>query len=207
MRFYGESTHAAKIRKRKFLFCRVNSQMILIRPSIALAFAFWITQSAIAQEMEKRISPLAMTTAKYKDSYIKITYSQPAKKKRQIFGKLVPFGRVWRTGANEATELTITRDISIVGKSIPAGTYTIFTIPNPTTWTIILNKEIGLWDSYNYNPKSDVARWEVPVKKLNEKSIEWLSIQLDSKNNIADLNICWDDICVTLPIQFNEPKP
>ena len=147
-----------------------------------------------------------MTTARYKESYIKLIYGQPGKKKRDIFGKLVPYGQVWRTGANEATEITFTRDVSILGKPIIAGTYSLYTIPSPTQWTIILNKEVGQWGSYNYNAKSDVARWDAPVKKLEGKSIEWLTIQLDSKNNLADLNICWDDICITLPIQFNEPK-
>ena len=156
--------------------------------------------------MEKRISPLAMTTAKYKDTYVKVTYSQPAKKKREIFGKLVPYGQVWRAGANEATEITFTREVSIMDKPIAAGTYSLFTVPDEAQWTFILNKEVGLWGSYNYNQKNDIERWKVPVKKSEDKSVEWLSILLNSKNNKADLNLCWDDICVTLPIQFNEPK-
>ena len=161
---------------------------------------------SFGQGMEKRISPLALSTALYKNSYIKVTYGQPAKKNREIFGKLVPYSQVWRTGANEATEITFTQDVVIQGKDISAGTYSVFTIPNPSHWTIILNKDVGLWGAYNYNSKSDVERWEVPVKKLVGKSFEWFTIQLDSKNNIADLTFCWDDICVILPIQFNEPK-
>ncbi len=171
-----------------------------------MALVLLIPNNSDGQEAEKRISPLAMTSVKYKDAYIKITYGQPAKKKREIFGKLVPYDQVWRTGANEATEIIFTRDVNIQGKPVASGTYSLFTIPNPTNWTIILNKEVGLWGSYNYNPKSDVERWNVPVKKLEGKSVEWFTIQLDSKNNIADLNFCWDDICVTLPIHFNEPK-
>jgi predicted HTH domain antitoxin len=200
--------HTAKIRKENSYFAALTIKMISsTRIYFFLASGLLsLSLSATGQETEKRISPLAMTTARYKDSYIKVTYGQPGKKKREIFGKLVPYGQVWRTGANEATEITLTQDISILGKAIPAGTYSLYSIPNPTQWTIILNKEVGVWGSYNYNPKSDVARWDVPVKKLEGKSIEWLSIQLDTKNNLADLNICWDDICVTLPIQFNEPK-
>ena len=174
---------------------------------ICILLALPIVGISHAQEAEKRISPLAITFARYKDSYLKVIYSQPAKKKREIFGNLIPYGQVWRTGDNEATEITLTRDVVIQGKNIAAGTYSLFTIPNPNEWTIILNKEVGLWGTYNYTPKSDVERWTVPVKKMEGKSAEWFTIQLDSKNNIADLNICWDDICVTLPIQFNEPKP
>jgi hypothetical protein len=174
--------------------------------SINLIIFLFLFQLSFAQEAVKRISPLAITTVKYKDAYIKVVYGQPAKKKREIFGKLVPYDQVWRTGANEATEITFTRDVSIQGKNIPAGTYSLFTIPGASQWTFILNKEVGLWGSYNYNSKSDIERWIVPVYKLNGKSVEWLTILLDSKNNVADLVLSWDDICVTLPIQFNEPK-
>jgi len=181
---------------------------MLLNQSKNLTLALLLTITiAYSQESQKRISPIATTSVKYKDTYIKVTYGQPAKRDREIFGKLVPFGQVWRTGANEATEITFTRDVKIIGKNISAGTYSLFTIPNPSNWTIILNKEVGLWGSYNYNIKSDVERWSVPVKKQEGKSLEWFTILLDSKNNITDLNFCWDDICVTLPIQFNEPKP
>jgi len=173
---------------------------------LALGLLLTIT-IAYSQESQKRLSPLAMTSVKYKDSYIKVTYGQPAKRNREIFGKLVPYEQIWRTGANEATEISLTRDVKIMGKDVAAGTYSLFTIPGPTQWTIILNKEVGLWGSYNYNNKSDVERWNVPVKKLEGKSLEWFTIILDPKNNFTDLNFCWDDICVTLPIQFNEPKP
>src|SRR5436190_14965129 len=105
-----------------------------------LGFSLLTIIHSRAQEVEKRISPVAMTTAKYKDSYIKVTYGQPSKKNRVIFGELVPYNQVWRTGANEATEITFTQDVLIQGKSIPSGTYTIFTIPTLAAWTIIFNK-------------------------------------------------------------------
>lgn len=182
-------------------------QMIFRRRILfLLAFGCFVANLCNGQDIEKRISPLALATAKYKDSYIKVTYGQPSKRNRPIFGALVPYGQVWRTGANEATEITFTRDVSISNKTISAGIYTLFTIPNPTQWTVILNREVGLWGSYNYNPKSDVERWEVPVQKLADRSIEVMSIQLDSKNNKVNLNVCWDDTCVSLPILFNEPK-
>jgi hypothetical protein len=159
-----------------------------------------------AQGSDTRISPVALATVSYKDSYIKITYGQPSKRKRQIFGGLVPYNEVWRTGANEATEITFTRDVRILGKTIQAGTYSLFTIPNPTEWIIILNKDVGLWGAYNYNSRQDYYRWNVPVKKYEDKLYERLTIAFNERNNQADLNICWDDICVTMTIEFNEPK-
>lgn len=161
-----------------------------------------------AQSADIRISPVALASISYKDTYVKITYGQPAKRNREIFGGLVPYHEVWRTGANEATEITLTRDVVILGKSVTAGTYSLFTIPKPDEWIIILNKDVGLWGAYNYNSRQDYFRWSVPVKKLEEKMYERLTMSFDDRNNEADLNICWDDICVRLPIQFNEPvKP
>jgi Protein of unknown function (DUF2911) len=161
---------------------------------------------ATAQTPQTRISPLDVASYKYKDAYVKVMYGRPSKKNREIFGKLVPYGQVWRTGANEATEITFSRDVVVQGKPVVAGTYSLFTIPQENSWTIILNKEVGQWGAYNYNVKQDIGRWDLPVKRLPGKSIETFTIQFENKNNVADMTICWDDICVTLPIQFNEPK-
>jgi hypothetical protein len=175
--------------------------------ALVLLATCWLSlSSALAQTPASRISPLEVVSYKYKDAYVKIIYSRPLKKNREIFGKLVPYGEVWRTGANEATEITLTRDVTIMGKPVPAGTYSLFTIPQQNIWTIILNKELGQWGAYNYNSKQDFGRWDVPVNRLPGKSQEIFTIQFTNKNNVTDLSICWDDICVTLPIQFNEPK-
>src|SRR5690349_22400199 len=112
--------------------------------------------SLLAQDVPPaRPSPTAIVSSRYKDTYVKITYCQPRKRGREIFGKLVPFGEVWRTGANEATEITLTKDLFVKGTLLPAGTYSVFTIPGKEFWTIIFNKDLGLWGSYNYNIKSD----------------------------------------------------
>ena len=168
--------------------------------------AFLSLHTLCAQDAPTRPSPTALTTARYKDSYIKITYCQPRKRGREIFGKLVPFGEVWRTGANEATEITLTKDIFIHNTLLPAGTYSLFTIPGQYTWTIILNKDLGLWGSYNYNIKSDVLRFEVPVQ-ANKELVEAFTIQVDQRNSVAELLLLWDKTKISIPIQFIEPKP
>ncbi|MEQ8364252.1 MAG: DUF2911 domain-containing protein [Cyclobacteriaceae bacterium] len=155
---------------------------------------------------EQRTSPLSITTSRYKDTYVKIVYSQPQKKGRAIFGKLVPYGKVWRTGANEATEITITGDILVDGKELKAGTYSIFTIPNENTWTVIFNTDLGLWGSYNYNPKKDTVRIEVPVLSTKEVA-EAFTIGIDARNNEADFFFYWDKTKVVIPVQYTEPKP
>ena len=158
------------------------------------------------RSQDQRISPLDVTTARYKDTYLKIVYSQPQKKGRTIFGALVPYGQVWRTGANEATEITLTTPILIQGKELPAGTYSIFTIPEEKTWTIIINADLGLWGSYNYNPKRDILRMQSNVVDT-EAITESFTIDIETNNNLAELIFRWDRTKISLPIQFPEPKP
>ena len=164
--------------------------------------------SLLAQDVPpSRPSPTAITSVRYKDTYIKITYCQPHKRGREVYGKLVPYGEVWRTGANEATEITLTKDIFISGSLLPAGTYSLFTIPGKDNWIIILNKDLGLWGSYNYNIKQDVLRFGVPVMQLDKEVFEAFTIQFDQRNSVADLLLLWDKTKISIPIQFIEPKP
>lgn len=174
-----------------------------------LFFCLWLLVSvASAQDAVKpRPSPLAVVTSRYKDTYIKITYSQPHKRGRAIFGGVVPYGQVWRTGANEATELTVTRDIKINGTDLKAGSYSLFTIPQKDAWTIIINGELGLWGAYNYNSKLDIARFDVPVTPVTEFVYEAFAILIDPRNARADLVLAWDRSKVIIPIQFQEPTP
>ncbi len=96
-----------------------------------------------------RNSPIVIANLKTtENNYVKCTYGQPLKKGREIFGNIVPLGKLWRTGANEATEITFTTNIQIGDTQLPAGTYTLFSIPNKEKWTIILNSELGQWGDY-----------------------------------------------------------
>jgi hypothetical protein len=150
-----------------------------------------------------RPSPLAIISTRYKDCYFKLTYSQPHKKGREIFGKLIPFGKVWRMGANEATELTITKNIQVNGTLLKAGTYSVFGIPEPEHWTIIISADVGLWGSYNYNESQDVMRFQVPVGEIpGNVAYEAFTIQLEQRNEMADLLILWDKTRISIPIKF-----
>jgi hypothetical protein len=165
-------------------------------------FLILILCSFVSQAQDKpRISPLAMSTMRYKDAYVKITYGQPQKRGREIFGKLIPYDKVWRTGANEATELTTTKDIQLNNALLKAGTYSIFSIPQKEYWTIIVNKDVGLWGVYNYNPDLDVMRFNVPVKS-SEKFYESFTISFNQRNDLAGLLILWDNISVAIPVKF-----
>lgn len=158
----------------------------------------------LAQEdtNKKRNSPLALISMRYKDAYVKIVYSRPEKRGREIFGGLVPYGKVWETGANEATEITVTRNIQINGSLLRAGTYSVFTIPNKDKWTIIINTELGLWGAYNYNSKLDDMRFDVPVQTLQGLAFEQFTMQFDQRNEIADLLLFWDKTKISIPVKF-----
>ncbi|AXJ02406.1 Protein of unknown function (DUF2911) [Cyclonatronum proteinivorum] len=150
---------------------------------------------------EPRQSPIGLSRTMLGDTYVKVIYGRPYVRERQIFGSLVPFGEVWRTGANESTEITLTGDVYFDSMPLPAGTYSMFTIPGPDEWVVILNKQLGLWGSYAYNASYDVLRTRVPVNQNDEKS-EIFTISLDNKNDeTAMLIFQWDTTRVELPIR------
>jgi hypothetical protein len=162
-----------------------------------------------AQEaIPPRPSPLAVASCLYKDSYLKIVYSQPHKKGREVFGKLVPYEQVWRLGANEATEVTVTRDVFVAGQNLPAGTYSMFAIPYKDNWIIIFNRDLGQWGSYNYNEKNDMLRVVAPVKQIeNNLVFEPFTIKVEQTNNKATILFMWDRTQASLSVDFIEPRP
>ena len=172
-------------------------------PCLSLVFMLSFSIPLFAQEaLNNRPSPTSIVTMKYKNTYIKITYCQPHKKGREIFGELVPYGKVWRTGANEATEITVTKDILIGADTLKAGTYSVFTIPTPDKWTVIFNSELGQWGAYNYLESSDVMRLEVKTEKVEKVVWEPFTINFEQVNSKADLKMMWDQTMISVPIEF-----
>jgi hypothetical protein len=165
-------------------------------------FACWNIPEIKAQEaLKPRPSPLEMVTMKYEDTYVKITYCRPHKRGRNIFGDLLPYGEVWRTGANDATEITLTGPVKLGGHQIKPGTYTLFSIPEKDHWTIILNSELGQWGAYNYNSKLDVLRFDIPTS-TTEEIYESFTIEFEQKAQSAELVMMWDKTKVTIPLEF-----
>ena len=135
---------------------------------------------------------------------VRVTYSRPAKKEREVFGtKIVPYGEVWRLGANESAEIKFYQDVTIQGKKVKAGTYSLFAIPTATEWTIILNKDLDFWGAYSYNKENDVLRVSVPTKKTDEV-VENFSIQCIKGSNDKEITMkmAWDMTLVEVPISF-----
>ncbi len=133
---------------------------------------------------------------------VRVTYSRPPKKGREVFGKLIPYNEVWRTGANEASEIKFYQDVTIQGKAVKAGTYSLFTVPNANEWTIILNTDLDVWGAYSYNQTKDALRVNVPVKK-SDAVIEDFSIKFKKgKDKEAIMMLGWDATLVEIPITF-----
>ncbi|CAG5071360.1 hypothetical protein DYBT9623_03405 [Dyadobacter sp. CECT 9623] len=133
---------------------------------------------------------------------VKVSYSRPALKGREVFGKLEPFGKVWRVGADEATEIKFYQDATFGGKKVKAGTYSLFAIPNAKEWTLILSSDVDYWGAYKYKEANDVARVTVPVKSA-EAPIENFSIVFEkSSDTAAKMFLGWDKTIVEVPVTF-----
>jgi len=135
---------------------------------------------------------------------VTITYSRPSVKDRVIFGGINPYGEVWRTGANAATTISFTENVIFEGHSVPAGTYSLFTIPDKTEWTIILNKTAKQWGAYSYKEKDDLLRVKVKSAYRAEKR-ESFTIQFaDVTTRTADLHLVWDHTSVYVKLNTDD---
>ncbi len=126
-------------------------------------------------------------------------FSRPQKNGRVIFGELIEYGKVWRLGANEATEVEFFQNVTINNVKVKKGRYTLYAIPDTSKWTIILNKETDTWGSFKYDVKKDVLRMSVPVEKQSEIAESFVMSFEKGKTGII-LLMAWDDVAVRLPI-------
>ncbi len=134
---------------------------------------------------------------------IDLTYSRPAAKGRKVFGDLVPFGKLWRTGANAATKIAFSEPVEFGGKKVDTGTYVLYTIPGMDSWEIILNKGLKNWGIDGYKETEDVVRFTVPRMKLKNKVESFTMEFSDIKPETASLDIKWDKTGVSIPIIAN----
>jgi len=168
----------------------------------AFAFTVLLATNANAQkfpDLDKSIMDVAAFPTDYKiaDKLVKVTYSRPLLKGRSL-AELAPDGKVWRTGANEATEITLYIDMKLGGKTVKAGTYTLYAIPGKDNYTIIINKDLNVWGSYFYKEANDVARVSVPVTTAAD-SLEAFSMVFTPSDNGVVLNMGWDKVRVAVP--------
>ena len=152
------------------------------------------------QDKSKRSSPPGTAEVTLKNKEITIDYSRPSLKGRKVGQELAPYGKVWRTGANEATALNTAIDLNIGGARIPAGKYTPYTLPSEGTWKLIINKQTGQWGT-QYDESQDLARVDMKKTALPQP-VEQFTISFDKKNeNTANLNLDWENTRVSVEIK------
>lgn len=165
--------------------------------------AFLLTQNITAQVQ----IPSASTTQTIKQEFgmgtIEVRYSRPGAKGRKVFGDLVPYGKLWRTGANAATRLTFSETVELNGRKIDAGTYVLYTIPGEESWEIIINKGIKNLGTEGYKETEDVARFKVEPMKTKMKT-ELFTIQFANvESTLCELQLLWEKKLVTIVITAN----
>lgn len=134
---------------------------------------------------------------------IEIDYSRPSVKGREIFGAMVPYGKVWRTGANQATKVIFSTPVKLNGTEVPAGTYALMTIPGKDEWTIIINKGSDQWGAYKYDEKADLVRFKSKPIALS-KPIETFTIDFnDVRDDSSYLNLAWDRTLVPIKLEVD----
>jgi len=169
---------------------------------LALVGSVLFSSAAFANPSLPQPSPRATVMQTVGITDITVDYASPGIKGRKVFGTLVPYGQLWRFGANAATKLTLSRDATIAGKAAPAGTYALFAIPTAKSWTIIINKNANQGGTNTYDEKLDLMRFEVaPVKSPKRERMTF--IFSETTDDATRLDVEWEDLRVSIPIKVD----
>ena len=167
--------------------------------SLALA----VSVHAFSQQYNiPAVSPKQTVEQQFSVTKISIEYGRPAVKGRKIFGELVPFGQVWRAGANEATRITFGQEVLFGGQKVKKGTYALYVVPQEKEWKIILNRGVNNWGAYTYDAKDDVATTTVPVKMMNKKMERFTINFEDITDEKLNLVFEWDKTRADVPVEI-----
>ncbi len=173
-----------------------------IKYILVFLLSLLIAIPATGQDEPPRLSPKASVSQVVGYTNVSVNYSRPGVKDRQIWGGLVPYDEVWRTGANEATVIEFEDDVTAEGNEIPKGKYSLFTIPGEDEWTIIINKIWDQWGAFNYNPAEDLVRFKIKPRK--SEFTERLLITFDYVSPYsAHIIIEWNELEVPFLVETN----
>lgn len=177
---------------------------VLVLLSIA-ALGLFLYSYFVENIFAPRLSPKDTVEFKLNDLKLEVFYNRPYKKNREIFGALVPYNQVWRTGANEATTFKTNKALEVQGLPLPAGKYTLWTVPKDTIWTVIFNSKEYAWGVDKemkplWDPNYDVLNIEVPVQKL-QTPVEQFTIAFDNSTDNLFLTMAWDDVKIAVPLK------
>lgn len=180
--------------------CLYLQKITMKKICLAIALVSVISFTAEAQLKTPVASPRQTIVQEFGLSQIELSYSRPAAKGRSIFGDLVPYGKVWRTGANQATTITFGDDVTIGGKLVKAGKYGLLSIPDNYEWTIIITKQLDVTSPNAYKQDEDVVRIKAPVNSLPFPIQSFMILFENITSNSVDLMILWEQSAVSIPI-------
>jgi Protein of unknown function (DUF2911)/NMDA receptor-regulated protein 1 len=177
------------------------------RLSFTLLFTIAACTATWAQDLKlPALSPSSKITQEFSTSNIEISYSRPSMRGRKIFGDVVSFGNVWRTGANGATKVKFGEDVTIEGNNIKAGEYALYTIPGATEWEVILNKGIGNWGNAGYDKADDIARFKVQPRQM-DKNVNTFTMNVGNITfNSCNIELMWEKTKVIIPVKANNAE-
>ncbi|HVE79159.1 MAG TPA: DUF2911 domain-containing protein [Gemmatimonadaceae bacterium] len=176
---------------------------ILRRAAAAAVLSLAATSGADAQAQQILASPRDSAMQMIGGAHVMVDYSRPSKRGRQIFGGLVPYDQVWRTGANAATTFVTSRDLVVGGTSIPAGTYSLYTLPSAKGWKLIINKQAGQWGT-EYNESQDLARVDLKVETVRAP-VEKFTIAIEPQGTTGGtLALSWDTTRASVPFTIKQ---
>lgn len=171
------------------------------RFALVLLFAASLLSDSYAQLKLPALSPTSKITQDFSTSSIEISYSRPSMRGRKIFGDLVPYNTVWRTGANSATKVKFGEDVTLGGVPVKAGEYALYTIPGAAEWEVILNKGTGNWGAMGYSTADDIARFKVKPRAL-DKTVNTFTMNIGNITfNSANLELMWEKTKLVIPIK------
>jgi hypothetical protein len=171
---------------------------LILTSTIALSI---VSLAVLARAQQQRASPHDTTSIDLGPNKITITYGRPYMKGRKIMGDLVPFGQVWRTGADEATTLETTADLDIGGLKVPKGTYALFTIPDQNGWKLIVNKTAKQWGAFEYKQAADLGRADMKVTRLSAPVDQFTIVLSAGGQNQALLTMKWEATSASVSIK------
>ncbi len=173
---------------------------ILFVFTVSVVFASFTDTYSQQKDEKVRISPKASVSQTVGFTDVTVSYSRPGVKGRKIWGGLVPYDKVWRAGANEATKITFGTDVMINGKKLSAGSYGFFTVPGRNEWTLIFNKVADQWGAFEYNEAEDALR--VTVKPVKGNFTEWLRYEITkTSDNTATISLEWENLKVPFKVE------
>lgn len=175
-----------------------------------VAVGLFLYSHFVEDIFSKRLSPKDVVKFELNDAKLEVLYNRPSKKGREVFGALVPYDKVWRTGANEATTFTTNKNLMVDGISLPNGTYTLWTVPDDSIWKVFFNTKAYPWGVDEKmqpmrEPKYDICEVNVPVIHL-DTTVEQFTIAFDNTVDILKMTMAWDHTKIEVPMEISKTQ-